>query len=253
LIASLQERAKRNPALVKAHGEYNFVKDFLLVAARHPEKRRLFLRVKPYTMSSVRRLDNVYQLANAVETAQLPGAFVECGVWNGGCGAVMAYVAKRANSGRVTWFFDSFEGLPEPVALDGTNAALYARSRTSGELKTIDQCVGSQERVEEVLFDRLRIDRAAVQIRKGWFQNTIPAAANEIGPIAILRLDGDWYESTKVCLENLFDNVVPNGYVIIDDYGFWEGCAKAVDEFLERRGLSVTLEPIDYAGRYFQK
>jgi O-methyltransferase len=253
VIATLQERAKRSPALVKAYGQYHFLKDFLLVAARDPEKRRLFLRIKPYTMSSMRRLDNVYQLAAAVERERLPGVFVECGVWNGGCGAIMAYMAKRANSGRVTWFFDSFEGLPEPTDRDGTNARLYANNRSSGELRPIEQCVGSQELVEEVLFEKLDIDPESVRIRKGWFQDTIPASASDIGPIAILRLDGDWYESTKLCLENLFDNVVPGGYVIIDDYGFWEGCARAVDEFIAQRGLNLVLQPIDYAGRFFRK
>ena len=253
MIAALGERARRSQTLVRAHASYFFFKDLLLVAARDPEKRDLFMRVRPHTMVSVRRLDNVYELAAAVERDGLPGAFVECGVWNGGCSGVMSYVAKRAGSGRKTWLFDSFEGVPEPTDQDGTKAALYARNRTSGDLKPVDLYVGSQAQVEELLFEKLQVNRTDVCIRKGWFQDTLPAARDEIGPIALLRLDGDWYESTKVSLDNLFDNVVPGGYVIIDDYGYWEGCALAVDEFLAQRGLEVTLHTIDDTGRFFQK
>ncbi|HUP59862.1 MAG TPA: TylF/MycF/NovP-related O-methyltransferase [Thermoanaerobaculia bacterium] len=84
-----------------------------------------------------------------------------------------------------------------------------------------------------------RVER--VEIRKGWFQDTLPSAKHEIGSIAVLRLDGDWYESTRVCLDNLYDLVAPGGYVIIDDYNYWEGCKRAVDEFLAARGLGVAL------------
>jgi hypothetical protein len=76
---------------------------------------------------------------------------------------------------------------------------------------------------------------------------------DEVGPIGVLRLDGDWYESTKCCLDQLFDQVVPGGYIIIDDYGHWEGCRHAVDEFLAHRNLDVELVTVDYTGRYFRK
>ena len=78
-------------------------------------------------------------------------------------------------------------------------------------------------------------------------------AAPAIGPIAILRLDGDWYASTKICLEHLYDQVVSGGFVIVDDYGTYEGCRKAVDEFLAARGLHVFLSHVDPDCRYWIK
>ena len=81
----------------------------------------------------------------------------------------------------------------------------------------------------------------------------MPQVKSAIGPIAILRLDADWYESTKCALENLYDNVVSGGYIVIDDYMYWEGCRKAVDEFLAKKDFNANLHKIDYKGVYFQK
>jgi hypothetical protein len=91
-----------------------------------------------------------------------------------------------------------------------------------------------------------------IHIRQGWFQETLPVAKHEIGPIAVLRLDGDWYDSTKVCLENLYDLVTVGGFVLIDDYGYWEGCRRAVDEFLASRKLEVALNAVDDSGVWFE-
>ena len=115
----------------------------------------------------------------------------------------------------------------------------------------VGRFAASVKDVEGILFSRLKINRDSVHIVKGWFQDTLPAFKDEIGPIAILRLDGDWYESTKCCLEHLYEQVVPGGYVIIDDYGCWGGCRIATDEFLENTGLE--LQVIDQKGRFFQK
>ena len=87
----------------------------------------------------------------------------------------------------------------------------------------------------------------------GWFQQTVPAVHELIGPIAILRLDGDWYASTKVCLEYLFKNVVKGGIVIIDDYGYYEGCRRAVDEFMNIDNVHAYFGSIDSYCRYFVK
>jgi macrocin-O-methyltransferase TylF-like protien len=209
--------------------------------------------VWPYSMSGYRRLANVYDLATEAEERKIPGAFVECGVWKGGCIGLMAAVAHDRGSARKIILFDSFEGLPEPGELDGEEAREYAGGRMDGRLSKIDQCVGPMESVRELFFQRLHIDEAKVEFRKGWFQDTVPGSGPSVGPIAILRLDGDWYDSTKVCLDGLYDNVVPGGFVVIDDYGFWEGCRKAVDEFLEKRGIKVDLIKIDSTGRYFRK
>ena len=206
------------------------------------DKLRAVKLVEPYTMVGPGRLMSAYDAVRTVDRENVEGAIVECGVFKGGTSAVMTMAAAPH---RRIWMFDSFEGLPEPGALDGEKAFEYAGHRSSGALTPIDQCVGPLETVEKLFFEILHIDPRRVFIRKGWFQDTLPIAKNEIGPIAILRLDGDWYDSTKVCLDNLYDLVAPGGFVLIDDYGYWEGARKAVDEFRESRGITAVLEHID--------
>jgi O-methyltransferase len=211
----------------------------------------MFLKASRYTMASTERLVNAYDLCVRSQNENVPGAFVECGVWRGGCSGAMAY-AGRKNS-RLIHLFDSFEGLPEPVsAVDGALSVQYSDNRARGELKAIGQCVAPIEDVRTLL-SVLRIDFSKVVFHKGWFQDTLPTDAQSIGSIAVLRLDGDWYESTKVCLNYLYDKVSPGGYVIIDDYGHWEGCKRAIDEFFQVRRIKAELVYVDYAGRYFQK
>ncbi|HKP94907.1 MAG TPA: TylF/MycF/NovP-related O-methyltransferase [Fibrobacteria bacterium] len=209
--------------------------------------------VYPYSMSGYKRLANVYDLAVQVHEKNIPGAFVECGVWKGGCIGLMATVARDYASNRKIILFDSFEGLPEPTAEDGVEAVEYSGGRTTGALKAIDQCVAPLDVVKELFFDRLHIDEKNVEFRKGWFQDTVPGSGPSVGPIAIIRLDGDWYDSIMVCLEGLYDQVVSGGYIVIDDYQFWEGCRKAVDDFIAKRNLKVRLIPIDFASSYFRK
>jgi (2Fe-2S) ferredoxin len=86
---------------------------------------------------------------------------------------------------------------------------------------------------------------------KGLFQDTVPRC--DVGPIAVLHLDGDWYESVKVCLDHLYDRVSPGGVIQIDDYGHWEGARKAVDEFMVARRLTGPLRYLDYTGRQLIK
>lgn len=210
------------------------------------------LQVLLHTMVPLPALRNADRLAREVESEGIEGAVVECGVWRGGCAAVLAEAVRQTGGHRKLWLFDSFEGLPEPTGADGPDAARYAGGKTDGKLSPIGRLLARREDVEGLLFRHLRLPREQIEIRPGWFQETLPAARDKIGPIAILRLDADWYESTRVCLEALYGQVAPGGFVIVDDYDFWEGCRKATDEFLARRGLSVEWHSIDSAGRYFR-
>jgi hypothetical protein len=195
-----------------------------------------------------------YDLACRVQEERLAGAIVECGVWRGGCAAVMAVAADRAAANRKIWLFDSFEGMPAASAEDiGEFAKLLSGGTMSGALTPVGTNVASVEDVKALLFDTLRLNPQSISIVKGWFQDTLPVSRDKIGAIALLRIDGDWYESTKVCLESLFDNVVDNGYIIIDDYGFFPGCKKAVEEFLAHRNLQVSVKFADYSRIYFRK
>lgn len=198
---------------------------------------RLFRTVLPYTMVGLPRLAALARLSRAVEEAGMEGAVVECGTCNGGTAGILA--ATTARSGRPVWLFDSFEGLPEPTEEDGEEAASWA-----------GRCAGREDRVRELL-EKLGQRGPRIRIVKGWFQDTLEAA--EVGPVALLHVDADWYESVALVLERFYDEIVPGGYVVLDDYGHWPGCRRAVDEFLAGRDLAVELVPVDYTGVWFRK
>lgn len=224
---------------------------------------------KNYSMMPHINLFTLFEQAVYCEKKSIEGAFVECGVWKGGAVGIMAkanlmYGTKR----RHLHLFDAFNDIPAPnAAIDGERAiedvknlaGIEDKTKMEGQLipmqgfynkfggaGTIDIC-------KELLENKLGYDSKFIHFHKGWFQDTVPKSINEIGPIAILRLDGDWYESIKVCIENLYDQVVPCGIIVIDDYGYYEGCTKAIDEFLEKRGIKTFLSYSNIGCRYFIK
>jgi O-methyltransferase len=220
-------------------------------------------RVLPNTMLSAPCLINAYEVMETVERNRIDGAVVECGVWAGGGVGLMASVTKRhGNTRRRFHLFDSFEGLPQPSRHDVDVLDAFREQHPDlppdggpGEdaLVAIGACAAPLREVHRLFFDVLAIDRGQVVIHEGWFQETVPAAKASIGPVAVLRIDGDWYESTRTCLEGLYDNVVPGGFVIIDDYGAFVGCRKAVDDFLGLRAIGVRLEDVDGEAVFFRK
>jgi predicted O-methyltransferase YrrM len=171
---------------------------------------------------------------------KIPGAVVECGTARGGSAALLALAMKECGVPRHLWVFDTFEGMPPPSAADPDFE--FAKAYTGS-------CRGDLEDVTQ-LFERLNILDHTTMV-KGRFEETVPVS--DTGPIAILHIDGDWYESVKVCLDHLYDRVVPGGIVQIDDYGHWEGARKAVDEFLAARRVSGPLQYLDYTGRQLVK
>ena len=203
------------------------------------ETIRSIQMVRGYTALLPLRLASLHQLFREIDTLSVPGDVVECGVYNGGSAALMASVCTRSPLNRSVWLFDSFEGLPEPTEKDGDKA------RACGWW-----CHGDLSKVRTI-FQKLGVPESCIHIVKGWFQDTFPSVRT--GDIALLHIDADWYESVKLCLERFYDSVQPGGFVVIDDYGHWEGCKKATDEFLRNRSLDVTLTRVDYTGRYFQK
>lgn len=210
----------------------------------HLSKMKLILTVKRgYSMLSYARLSALYEIGSWLERRRVRGSFVECGVWNGGSSAVLGSVARRSGE-RNVWLFDSWEGMPDATEED---VACTGKRGAKGMTR------GSEETVRELLFGRLGLDRARVHVVRGWFNETVPSAANAIGEIALLHLDCDWYESVKFCLETLYDRVVDGGYIVVDDYGHWKGCRKAVDEFRDRRGITGELVRVDYSGAFFGK
>ena len=200
---------------------------------------RLILKVRRYTAVFIPRLVSLYKLSKEIDRLKIPGDVVECGVYNGGSSALMASVCIHPENGRDMWLFDSFEGLPKPTKKDGEKA------QSCGWW-----CHGDLERVERI-FKKLYIPESRVHIIKGWFHETFPSA--QLSDVALLHIDADWYESVKLCFENFYQCVRPGGFIVIDDYGHWEGCRQATDEFLESRAINAELIEVDYTGRYFQK
>jgi O-methyltransferase len=224
-------------------------------------------RVRYHTMVTFSRLATTYQIASYCDDAGVPGAFVECGVWKGGVSGLMAIANLRHGRERRTLhLFDSFQDMCEPDEdVDGDRAIREARDwagRTDplkGALVAMDgfySQMGGPGTVAEchaLLTDDIGFPDDHVRIHEGWFQDTVPTVIAELDEIAILRLDSDFYASTRFCLEQLFDRVVPGGFVVIDDYGCYEGCRKAVDEFLATRTVRYFLHHADAECRYLQK
>ncbi len=189
-------------------------------------KDKLISTIKPYTLLDRPRLDNLYKVALYLEEEGIEGSFVECGTMNGGSAGLIASVGKN----RQLWLLDSWDGLPEPTRYD---------VKQNGEKGSRGRVKGSKEKVEELFFDKLQSSRDKVHLIEGWFNDTIPSHIDKIGKIALLHLDCDYYESVKLCLESLYDSVVENGVIVIDDYMDWQGCKKATDEFIDKVSLEV--------------
>ncbi|MEI6609644.1 MAG: TylF/MycF/NovP-related O-methyltransferase [Deltaproteobacteria bacterium] len=222
--------------------------------------------VRHNTMLSKRRLVTLYQQVAYCERYGIPGAFVECGVWKGGAMGMMAQAnMQTGKSRRHLHLFDVFQEICEPdAAVDGEKALREVQQymgsgHDKGKLQPLTGIYnfmggpGTLAENRKLLEKTIGYPVELLQYHVGWFQETLPAVHEAIGPIAILRLDGDWYASTKVCLEYLFDKVVKGGIVIIDDYGTYEGCRRAVDEFMNTECVQAYLGSIDSDCRYFVK
>lgn len=157
------------------------------------------------------------------KAAGVPGCVVECGVWRGG---MIAGIADILGGDREYVLFDSFEGLPPAKEIDGPAAAAWQADKDSPGYH--DNCKAERRWAEEAM--ALSPARQVLYVQ-GWFDQTLPAAAPP-APIAVLRLDGDWYDSIMVCLTHLMPHVARGGLVILDDYYTWDGCSRAVHDYL---------------------
>jgi O-methyltransferase len=177
---------------------------------------RHFTMIAPFTFAR--------NLALCATRAPASGCIVECGVWRGGMSAGMADTIP----GRLHLLFDSFEGLPPAQEIDGESAVSWQSDTSSPGY--VDNC-----RAERGYAERAMRMSAAKHFKlvEGWFSDTLATFTPE-EPIAVLRLDGDWYDSTLQCLTALYPYVMPGGLIIIDDYFRWDGCARAVHDYLSR-------------------
>ncbi|HXI68945.1 MAG TPA: TylF/MycF/NovP-related O-methyltransferase [Verrucomicrobiae bacterium] len=211
-------------------------------------------RAKRYTMTTPIRCRRLWDSCKTVLEGNVPGCFVECGVWKGGSSGIMALAIKNAGQERNLHLFDSFEGLPEPTEKDGEYATTtYSGGRSGGKLATINQCSAELDGVRHLILDKIKVPEKFAHFHVGWFQNTVPVDAVKLGSIALLRLDGDWYDSTKVCLEHLYPHLSPGGILILDDYFCWEGCRKATDEYRLKNNINSPIQRIDEDAGFWVK
>lgn len=210
----------------------------LATAPVDQELAALLESAAPYTMVGSGRLTSLYRNATAVIAANVPGHFVECGTCRGGSAAMLAVAARKNAWQRQLYLFESFMGHPDTASAEAPDADLV--EKYAGTL------VASINDVKCALQAVDAYSPNHVHITPGWFQDTLNTI--DIPQIAVLHLDGDWYDSTKCCLEAYYDRVVPGGFVQIDDYNYelMHGCKKATEEFFAQR-TNYTREYIECA------
>ena len=211
--------------------------------------------VKEYTMTSPKRIWSLISATTYIIKNNIKGDFVECGVWRGGSSMAVARTLLELNDpSRVLHLYDTFEGMTEPSQFDveattGVQADTLLNTTPKGDGNNV-WCIASKEDVSQNMaktgYPSEKINFVMGDVSKT-LQTPFP------NDIALLRLDTDWYESTKIELETLFPRLVSGGVCIIDDYGHWAGARRAVDEFLVKNGLSPWMHVIDETGRAFIK
>jgi O-methyltransferase len=195
------------------------------------------------TMIGQTRLDDTQRCLVDVIERGVPGDVIETGVWQGGTTIFMrAVLWAYGETGRSVYVADSFEGLPPP------DTDRYPADEGQG-LHTFDALAVSLEEVQ-ANFERYGLGDEQVVFVKGWFRDTLPGLADHTW--AVVRLDGDYYESTMDGLVNLYPGLSPGGWLIVDDYSI-EACRLAVRDYREQHGITDEIHRIDWTGVYWQK
>jgi O-methyltransferase len=196
-----------------------------------------------HTMIGRKRLENIEHCLDRVRMDNIPGDVIETGVWRGGATIFMrGYLLAHGIADRTVWVADSFEGLPKPTMAQDAG---YDFSAERMPILAV-----SLDEVKEN-FRRYGLLDGQVRFLKGWFKDTLHRAPMK--QLSLARLDGDLYESTMDALEAIYEKVVPGGFIIVDDYGDFEPCRQAVDEFREKKNISAALEQIDWSGVFWRK
>lgn len=223
--------------------------------ATQEQCRQIWEKVKPFTMVPEPAIGFLIGQVTALIANKVPGLLMECGVWRGGASMAML-LAQQAAFGRVerpVYMLDSFQGLPPVTVRDGPLARKWQDGGDPDNF--LDNCRAVRNELERTL-GGMQFAEGDYKIVEGWFDQTVPHVADEIKPrsIALLRLDGDWYESTRCCLDSLVPLVSEGGIVIIDDYYAWDGCARAVHDYLSTRDAAYRIRSLpNWYGAYFVK
>jgi O-methyltransferase len=220
------------------------------------DDRRIIERALPFTMTGARRLQALVDAVRYCQRRGLPGAFVECGVWRGGsCLAMILTLQELGIDDRDVYLYDTFEGMTEPGELDVSRfeepaRVTWQRAQSEGDDAWAWMFAKDEMTREESvrrLLESTAYPAERIHLVRGPVEETIPGARPD--PIALLRLDTDWYESTRHELEHLYPPLVSGGVLIIDDYGHWEGATRATDEYFAAHGPLPLLNRVDYAAR----
>jgi O-methyltransferase len=201
----------------------NYTKNYLKRIKDISKYAPVYRKFKEFTMLSQK--EYIECLSLVAQFKQVKGCIIECGVWRGGMSGGIANVMGKERS---YFLFDSFEGLPEAKEIDGQSAIDWQKDVKSPGY--YDNCKAEMDWAERAM-KKSGADK--FELVKGWFNETTPGFQLK-EPIAVLRLDGDWYDSTMTCLEAFFDKVAKGGLIILDDYYVWDGCAKALHDFLAK-------------------
>lgn len=205
--------------------------------------------VQPYTMTSPERMFSLINSIEYITANKVEGDVVECGVWRGGSSMIMAKKMLDLNENqRHIYMYDTYDGMSEPTEDDLQHDGQVAEQMLNTSDKEKDQiwCYSALDEVKNNM-KKTGFDFEKIHFIQGKVEDTIPNVLPK--KIAILRLDTDWYGSTKHEMEHLFPLLVKGGVLIIDDYGHWQGARKAIDEYLAANNITILLNRIDYTGR----
>ncbi len=210
----------------------------------------LFKECEPYTFTTIEPMYSLYQSVQYVINNNIPGDFVECGVWKGGSAMLIAKILLISGiKNRKIYLYDTFEGMSEPTDKDvdfkGKNANILLK-RTDKFVEKSVWCYSSIDEVKNNLYST-NYPKENLIFVKGKVENTIPQTIPN--QISLLRLDTDWYESTYHEFVHLFPILSKQGVLIIDDYGHWKGAREATDKYFKENNITILLNRIDYTVR----
>jgi hypothetical protein len=229
--------------------------DQRLLSSASAEDRRIVEAAVTYTMTGVPRMLALIDAVRYCVRREVPGAFAECGVWLGGSVLTMILTLQELGvKDRSIYLYDTFEGMTAPSERDVSRfhppaKQIWADAERSGQrafTEFFDPARFNVEAVRRTLIST-GYPEQRLQLVKGPVEKTLPGRAPD--ELALLRLDTDWYESTRHELHHLYPRLARGGVLIVDDYGHWEGCREAVDEYFAQHAEPVLLSRIDYAGR----
>jgi hypothetical protein len=235
LLGLKLSRVKKNAESITPSQDIDADKDF----------QKIYDKIKAFTMVDPERCYALYKAVQYIIRKDIKGGFAECGVWKGGSVMLVAYMLQKAGiRDRKIYLYDTFEGMAKPGENDGQKEkAVWEKNKVNEQIN--NWCLSPLEEVQANMATT-SYPKDNIIFVKGKVEHTLPRTLP--GKLALLRLDTDWYESTRHELNHLYPLLEKGGILIIDDYGVWQGARKAVDEYFADKG-QVFLNRLDYSGR----